>query len=159
MGGLNERLVKLIFPIWYAVLVGLVGLICRRWGSQRQALAWALLVATTPLLLDHATLGNADLALAVAWLAVATVLATALGATATTIGTGDDDLLVLKSSSGIEICTPRRFLEQLDADGGGQQAVEQLLRLGGKLDLAGRRGNFAFGFSAICRIFGKPEYS
>jgi 4-amino-4-deoxy-L-arabinose transferase-like glycosyltransferase len=68
MGGLNERLVKLIFPIWYAVLVGLVGLICRRWGSQRQALGWALLMATTPLLLDHATLGNADLPLAVAWL-------------------------------------------------------------------------------------------
>jgi putative PIN family toxin of toxin-antitoxin system len=44
------------------------------------------------------------------------VLATAVGAKATTIVTGDDDLLVLKRHSGIEICTPRRFLEQLDAE-------------------------------------------
>ena len=44
------------------------------------------------------------------------VLATALGADATTIVTGDDDLLVLGSYSGIEIQTPRRFLEQLDAN-------------------------------------------
>ncbi len=44
------------------------------------------------------------------------VLATAVGAEATTIVTGDDDLLVLGSYSGIEIRTPRRFLEQLDAD-------------------------------------------
>jgi predicted nucleic acid-binding protein len=32
------------------------------------------------------------------------------------IVTGDDDLLELKSYSEIEIVTPRRFLEQLDAD-------------------------------------------
>jgi putative PIN family toxin of toxin-antitoxin system len=44
------------------------------------------------------------------------VLATAVGAKATTIVTGDDDLLVLRSYSGIKICTPRRFLEQLDAE-------------------------------------------
>ena len=44
------------------------------------------------------------------------VLATAVGAEATTIVTGDDDLLVLRSYSGIEICTPRRFLEELDAE-------------------------------------------
>jgi len=44
------------------------------------------------------------------------VLATAVGARATTIVTGDDDLLVLRSYSGIEICTPRLFLEQLDAE-------------------------------------------
>ena len=44
------------------------------------------------------------------------VLATALGADATTIVTGDDDLLVLGSYSGIEIQTPRRFLEQLEAN-------------------------------------------
>jgi putative PIN family toxin of toxin-antitoxin system len=43
------------------------------------------------------------------------VLATAVGASATAIVTGDDDLLVLGNYSGIEICTPRRFLEQLDA--------------------------------------------
>jgi putative PIN family toxin of toxin-antitoxin system len=42
------------------------------------------------------------------------VLATAVGARATAIVTGDDDLLVLRSYSGIEICTPRRFLELLD---------------------------------------------
>jgi predicted nucleic acid-binding protein len=44
------------------------------------------------------------------------VLATAVGAKATTIVNGDDDLLVLRSYSGIKICTPRRFLEQLDAE-------------------------------------------
>jgi putative PIN family toxin of toxin-antitoxin system len=43
------------------------------------------------------------------------VLATAVAARATTIVTGDDDLLVLGRYSGIEIVTPRRFLEQLDA--------------------------------------------
>ena len=42
------------------------------------------------------------------------VLATAVGARATTIVTGDDELLVLTSYSGIAICTPRFFLEQLD---------------------------------------------
>jgi putative PIN family toxin of toxin-antitoxin system len=44
------------------------------------------------------------------------VLSTALGAGATMIVTGDDDLLVLRSYSGIEIVPPRRFLEHLDAD-------------------------------------------
>jgi putative PIN family toxin of toxin-antitoxin system len=44
------------------------------------------------------------------------VLATAVGASATSIVTGDDDLLVLRNYSRIEICTPRRFLEQLDAE-------------------------------------------
>ena len=43
------------------------------------------------------------------------VLAPAVGAGATAIVTGDDNLLVLGNYSGIEICTPRRFLEQLDA--------------------------------------------
>ena len=43
------------------------------------------------------------------------VLATAVGAGATMIVTGDDDLLVRGNYSGIEIVTPRRFLEQLDA--------------------------------------------
>jgi putative PIN family toxin of toxin-antitoxin system len=44
------------------------------------------------------------------------VLATAVGAEATMNVTGDDDLLVLKRYSEIEIVTPRRFLEQLNAD-------------------------------------------
>lgn len=44
------------------------------------------------------------------------VLATAVGASATMIVTGDDDLLVLKRYAGIEVVTPRRFLERLDAD-------------------------------------------
>lgn len=43
------------------------------------------------------------------------VLATAISAKATTIVTGDDDLLVLRRYLGVEICTPRRFLERLDA--------------------------------------------
>ena len=43
------------------------------------------------------------------------VLATAVGAAAEVIVTGDDDLLVLKSYAGIDILSPRRFLERLDA--------------------------------------------
>jgi predicted nucleic acid-binding protein len=39
-----------------------------------------------------------------------------LGQVATMIVTGDDDRLVLGNDSGIEIVTPRRFLERLDAD-------------------------------------------
>jgi hypothetical protein len=68
MSGIGERLVKVIFPIWYAACLGLVWSLCRQWSTRRGALAWTLLLATTPLLLDHATLGNADLALAVALL-------------------------------------------------------------------------------------------
>lgn len=67
MGGLSERLIKLIFPLWYLVCVLLVWLACRQWGLRRTAAGWALLLATTPLVLDHATLGNADLPLATLW--------------------------------------------------------------------------------------------
>lgn len=68
MGGISERLAKVIFPLWYLASILLVWAACRRWVSQRAALGWALLLATTPLMLDHATLGNADLPLAVALL-------------------------------------------------------------------------------------------
>ena len=44
------------------------------------------------------------------------VLATAVAAHADLIVTGDDDLLVLRTYEGIEIVSPRRFLERLDAD-------------------------------------------
>ena len=39
------------------------------------------------------------------------VLATALAGKAEVIATGDDDLLVLETVKGVEILTPRRFLE------------------------------------------------
>ncbi len=65
LGGLDERLVKVIFPLWYLVCVAAVGWITRQWSSRRAALGWMLLLATTPLMLDHATLANADLPLAV----------------------------------------------------------------------------------------------
>jgi len=42
------------------------------------------------------------------------VLATALAGKADVIVTGDDDLLVLKKFRGIEILSPRQFLEVLD---------------------------------------------
>ena len=42
------------------------------------------------------------------------VLATALAGKADVIVTGDDDLLVLKKFRGIEILSPRQFLELLD---------------------------------------------
>jgi hypothetical protein len=68
MGGISERLVKLIFPIWYLACVGMTYCACRQWCSGALAMGWALLLASTPILLDHATLGNADLALAAALL-------------------------------------------------------------------------------------------
>jgi len=42
------------------------------------------------------------------------VLATALAGKADVIVTGDEDLLVLKKFRGIEILSPRKFLERLD---------------------------------------------
>lgn len=74
MGGIGERLGKLIFPLWYASGLALTFLTIQLWTTRRSALAWTLLLATTPLLLDHATLGNADLSLAVALLLGATAL-------------------------------------------------------------------------------------
>lgn len=71
MSGISERLIKLIFPLWYAACLALVYLGCRQSGSSRRALGWMLLLATTPVMLDHATLGNADLALATLWLLAA----------------------------------------------------------------------------------------
>ena len=43
------------------------------------------------------------------------VLATAVGAQAGVIVTGDDDLLVLESYAGVVILSPRSFIERLDA--------------------------------------------
>ncbi|MGC2627706.1 MAG: putative toxin-antitoxin system toxin component, PIN family [Candidatus Udaeobacter sp.] len=45
------------------------------------------------------------------------VLATALAGNADVIVTGDEDLLVLKKFRGIEILSPRQFLERLDRTG------------------------------------------
>lgn len=67
MGGLSERLVKLVFPLWYIACVLLVWQASRQWALRRAASGWALLLATTPLMLDHAALGNADLPLATLW--------------------------------------------------------------------------------------------
>lgn len=75
MGGISERLVKLVFPLWYAAAVGLLWFATRQWNSRPLALVWTLLLATTPIVLDHATLGNADLPLAVLWMASALALA------------------------------------------------------------------------------------
>jgi putative PIN family toxin of toxin-antitoxin system len=44
------------------------------------------------------------------------VLATAVAAKANLIVTGDQDLLVLKVYEGIDVISPRRFLERLDAE-------------------------------------------
>lgn len=68
MGGIHERAIKLIFPLWYIAAVLLTYQACAAWSQRAAALGWALLLATTPLVLDHATLGNADLPLAVALL-------------------------------------------------------------------------------------------
>lgn len=65
LGGIDERLVKVIFPLWYLACVTAVGWIACQWTTRRAATGWMLLLATTPLLLDHATLANADLPVAV----------------------------------------------------------------------------------------------
>ena len=44
------------------------------------------------------------------------VLATAVAAKANLIVTGDQDLLALKVYEGIDVISPRRFLERLDAE-------------------------------------------
>lgn len=68
MGGIDERLARLVFTLWYASCLGLVWAACKRWQGRESAWSWTLLLAATPLLLDHAALSNADLPLAVAWL-------------------------------------------------------------------------------------------
>ncbi len=66
MGGISERMVKLVFPIWYASALALCWLACRQWQRSGVALAWTLLLALSPIMLDHCTLGNVDLPLMVA---------------------------------------------------------------------------------------------
>lgn len=68
VGGIDERMAQLSFPVWYASCLGLVWWAGWRWSGRRSAWAWTLLLATTPIVLDHATLNHADLPLAVAWL-------------------------------------------------------------------------------------------
>jgi len=64
IGGISERLGKSIFPLWYLTCIGLIWVACRQWMASHWAMAWTLLVATTPIVLDHATINNADLPLA-----------------------------------------------------------------------------------------------
>jgi|GEM_PF-6471453 len=61
MGGVSERLTKAAMPAWYLSLTGLVYAEARRHLHLRAASLLALFVATTPILLDHAMLNNADL--------------------------------------------------------------------------------------------------
>jgi hypothetical protein len=72
LGGVYERWAKLLLPLWYLALLLIVWAQLGRWASARSAACWTLLLASTPLLLDHATIGNADLPLACA-LAMAAV--------------------------------------------------------------------------------------
>lgn len=69
-GGLGERLVKSLFPLLFFTLLVLCYAACRRRASQQTALLLTTWLAGTPLLLEHATLGNADLALTAALLAM-----------------------------------------------------------------------------------------
>jgi hypothetical protein len=66
LGGVSERLVKLLMPLWWLSLIGLVWSEARRLCSPWLAVGLTALMATTPILLDHATLGNADLPFTVA---------------------------------------------------------------------------------------------
>jgi 4-amino-4-deoxy-L-arabinose transferase-like glycosyltransferase len=61
LGGIDERLGKLLMPFWYLALMGLVWTELRRRIRPWPAAGLTLLLATTPFLLDHAMLGNADL--------------------------------------------------------------------------------------------------
>lgn len=66
LGGVSERLVKLLMPLWWLSLIGLVWSEARRLCSPWLAVGLTALMATTPIFLDHATLGNADLPFTVA---------------------------------------------------------------------------------------------
>ncbi|HMO57768.1 MAG TPA: hypothetical protein PKC19_10445, partial [Roseiflexaceae bacterium] len=68
-GSLAERPVRLLLPLWYAAGCTILWGAVRSQAGERAAIMATLLLATTPLLLDHATIGNADLPLGVALLA------------------------------------------------------------------------------------------
>jgi hypothetical protein len=75
LGGIAERPVKVIFPLWYAAGLAILWGACRARAGAPAAAGWTLLLATAPVVLDHATLVNADLPLGVALLAAAAALA------------------------------------------------------------------------------------
>ncbi|GAB4402460.1 MAG: hypothetical protein OHK0052_25740 [Anaerolineales bacterium] len=67
-GGFSERLAKLLPPVSFVLLLGLLYAEVARVRSGRVALGWVAVLAVTPLLLDHAALSHADLLLAFALL-------------------------------------------------------------------------------------------
>jgi hypothetical protein len=75
LGGISDRLIKVIFVLWYLAGALLVGWICQRWAGRTAGVGWALVWASTPLVLDHAALNNADLPLAVMLLLAGIMLA------------------------------------------------------------------------------------
>ncbi len=64
MNALDERYVKILFPLFYLSTLNLVYFTVAAWTTRTRAMFWTLLLALTPVFLDHATLGNADLPLA-----------------------------------------------------------------------------------------------
>lgn len=74
LNGVSERLVKLVMPLWWLSLIGLMWGEARRLTGTWAAVGLTFLVATTPLFLDHATLGNADLPFTVALFTAAIAL-------------------------------------------------------------------------------------
>lgn len=73
-GGFSERLVKLLPPVTFVLLLGLLYAELTRTLQTHRAAGWVAALAITPLLLDHATLPHADLPLALALLAQAIAL-------------------------------------------------------------------------------------
>lgn len=60
-GGIDERLVRIVFPLWYAACLALVWFVGRQWQRRWVVAGWTVLLATTPIMLDHAILSQADL--------------------------------------------------------------------------------------------------
>jgi hypothetical protein len=74
LGGVSERFAKLTMPLWWLSLIGLIWCEARRLPNTWLAVGLCLLAATTPIFLDHGTLGNADLPFTVALTVAAVAL-------------------------------------------------------------------------------------
>ena len=61
LGSLNDLLVKIIFPLYYAALLAIFYSILKRFLSRRASLFFTFLLATIPQVTDFATNGYADI--------------------------------------------------------------------------------------------------
>lgn len=65
IGSLNDQVVKVIFPLFYLSVITIFYSVARRMLSRKTSLVFTFMLASIPQLRDHATIGYADLPLAV----------------------------------------------------------------------------------------------